>query len=311
MVGADFSWTSRAWAGDDITSVSKSAELPAVNGTASGAASDLLAAKGAPAAAIDAADAAARRVSHESAVSLAEPYDAASGRYGPLLVSHASRDVSGSGAEPFDLHVARSASVPPPALAALTLLAPRFRIAPGALVGVCGAVGSGKSSLLAALLGELQPVPPPGWRPRAGAAVPGAPRVHGRMALCQQVPWIEAGSVRDNITFGLPFDAARCARVRRCRPLGTPHVCHHLLHHNFPCALAGRIRCAAPDNRGSTFQALLRCVKFPTLLSRYSYCLMSSLSRTLRLLSPLPDRVRKSKTATQQHSSPFIPSPCC
>ncbi|GIM00721.1 hypothetical protein Vretimale_5668, partial [Volvox reticuliferus] len=40
----------------------------------------------------------------------------------------------------------------------LTLYGIRFDAAPGELVGICGTVGSGKSSLLAALLGELQPL---------------------------------------------------------------------------------------------------------------------------------------------------------
>eukprot|EP00892_Ulva_mutabilis_P006809 jgi/Ulvmu1/44/UM001_0047.1 len=95
--------------------------------------------------------------------------------------------------------------------APLTLHAPRCDVAPGQFVGVVGEVGSGKSSLLAALLGELQPVPPAGYR--IGDAIPGAPVMVGRVAYCQQVPWIEAGSVRENITFGSPFEPAWYAQV--------------------------------------------------------------------------------------------------
>jgi ATP-binding cassette, subfamily C (CFTR/MRP), member 1 len=85
----------------------------------------------------------------------------------------------------------------------ITLRAPIFRIEPGQLVGVCGEVGCGKSSLLAALLGELQPIPQEGYV--VGEAIRGAPVVTGSVAYCQQIPWIEAGTVRFNITFGAQF----------------------------------------------------------------------------------------------------------
>lgn len=92
--------------------------------------------------------------------------------------------------------------------APITLHALNFRIEPGQFVGIAGEVGSGKSSLLSALLGELQPVPQAGYC--VGEAIAGAPVMAGRVAYCQQVPWIEAGSVRDNITFGSPFEPAWC-----------------------------------------------------------------------------------------------------
>jgi hypothetical protein len=37
--------------------------------------------------------------------------------------------------------------------------------------------------------------------------------MHGSVAYCSQVPWIMAASLRDNIIFGLPFDAQRYAAV--------------------------------------------------------------------------------------------------
>ena len=76
----------------------------------------------------------------------------------------------------------------------------------------CLQVGSGKSSLLAALLGELQPVACAGHVP--GDPITGAPVVSGRVAYCQQVPWIEAGTVRANIVFGAAFEPAWYAPVR-------------------------------------------------------------------------------------------------
>ena len=69
----------------------------------------------------------------------------------------------------------------------------------GELLGVCGEVGAGKSSLLLALLAELD-------------LVRGAPPVvRGSVAYCAQVPYIASGSVRDNITFGAAYDADRYA----------------------------------------------------------------------------------------------------
>ena len=50
-------------------------------------------------------------------------------------------------------------------------------------------VGSGKSSLLEALLGETLPVQAPG---KAAAG----PVLRGSVAYCSQVPWVVSGSVR-------------------------------------------------------------------------------------------------------------------
>ncbi|KAI9797008.1 MAG: hypothetical protein M1833_005841 [Piccolia ochrophora] len=61
------------------------------------------------------------------------------------------------------------------------------------LVAVIGSVGSGKSSLLAALAGDM--------RKTAGEVVLGASR-----ALCPQYAWIQNASVRDNILFGKEYD---------------------------------------------------------------------------------------------------------
>ncbi|KAG2430855.1 hypothetical protein HXX76_009829 [Chlamydomonas incerta] len=86
-----------------------------------------------------------------------------------------------------------------------TLSGVRFSCAPGELLGVCGATGSGKSTLLAALLGQLQPLQQQHEEEGAGAA--GGVQLRGSVAYCAQVPWIMAGcSVRDNITFGLPYE---------------------------------------------------------------------------------------------------------
>jgi ABC-type multidrug transport system fused ATPase/permease subunit len=69
-----------------------------------------------------------------------------------------------------------------------------FTVIRGELVGIAGPVGSGKTSLLLACLGELKLV--------SGAGS----RVHGTIAFVPQEPWIFSGSVRANICFGKQLD---------------------------------------------------------------------------------------------------------
>eukprot|EP00668_Euglena_longa_P015617 GGOE01019733.1.p1 GENE.GGOE01019733.1~~GGOE01019733.1.p1 ORF type:complete len:1708 (+),score=434.21 GGOE01019733.1:758-5125(+) len=71
-----------------------------------------------------------------------------------------------------------------------------FCIAQGDLVCVVGETGSGKSSLLMALLGEM---------PQGGGRV----SVGGRVAFVSQQPWIFKGTIRENILFGKPYDSLR------------------------------------------------------------------------------------------------------
>ncbi|KAG7392329.1 hypothetical protein PHYBOEH_006432 [Phytophthora boehmeriae] len=65
---------------------------------------------------------------------------------------------------------------------------------PGSLTIVVGAVGSGKSSLVNAILGEMQ-------------QVKGTRVVRGGIAYASQQAWIQNQTVRDNILFGEQFDA--------------------------------------------------------------------------------------------------------
>ncbi|KAG0514778.1 hypothetical protein BDA96_10G222600 [Sorghum bicolor] len=74
----------------------------------------------------------------------------------------------------------------------LSLRNVNLRINRGEKVAVCGPVGSGKSSLLYALLGEI---------PRISGSV----AVFGSVAYVSQSSWIQSGTVRDNILFGKPF----------------------------------------------------------------------------------------------------------
>ncbi|KAJ3006993.1 UNVERIFIED_CONTAM: ATP-binding cassette sub- C member 8 [Siphonaria sp. JEL0065] len=68
----------------------------------------------------------------------------------------------------------------------------KISIKKGSLVMVAGGVGSGKSALLQAILGELE-------------LATGEMTVNGSIAYCAQKPWIKSGQIRDNILFGLPF----------------------------------------------------------------------------------------------------------
>jgi len=80
---------------------------------------------------------------------------------------------------------------PQPAVQPLSLSVGR-----GELVGVAGPVGCGKSTLLSGLIAEA---------PRATGRV----AVRGSVAYCAQEPWIQNATLRDNVTFGAPFERQR------------------------------------------------------------------------------------------------------
>ncbi|KAJ2450726.1 Multidrug resistance-associated protein 7 [Coemansia sp. RSA 2336] len=66
----------------------------------------------------------------------------------------------------------------------------------GQLVAIVGGVSAGKSSLLAAMLGEMHP---------HFLTPSSAIHLNGQTALVTQLPWILNASIQDNITFGQPF----------------------------------------------------------------------------------------------------------
>ncbi|ROT40409.1 ABC transporter [Sodiomyces alkalinus F11] len=72
---------------------------------------------------------------------------------------------------------------------------------PPGLSVVFGKVGSGKSALLQAMLGELDHV-------RGDASLP-----NDAVGYCAQLPWLQHMSIRDNILFSAPYDPGRYARV--------------------------------------------------------------------------------------------------
>ncbi|CAN8006431.1 unnamed protein product [Ixodes pacificus] len=89
-----------------------------------------------------------------------------------------------------------------------TLNSVSLDIAPGSLVGVAGFVGSGKSSLLSAILGDMH-------------CIKGTIRTSGRISYVPQVACVYNMTVRDNILFGEKFDPVRYGRVLRACELLT------------------------------------------------------------------------------------------
>ncbi|KAK4492590.1 hypothetical protein RD792_003408 [Penstemon davidsonii] len=71
-----------------------------------------------------------------------------------------------------------------------------FEIKKGELAAVVGTVGSGKSSLLAAILGEM-------------IKLSGKIRVCGSTAYVAQTSWIQSGTIQENILFRLPMNQER------------------------------------------------------------------------------------------------------
>uniref|UniRef100_A0A3P9AV66 Canalicular multispecific organic anion transporter 1-like n=1 Tax=Maylandia zebra TaxID=106582 RepID=A0A3P9AV66_9CICH len=73
-------------------------------------------------------------------------------------------------------------------------------IEPGRLVAVVGAVGSGKSSLMSALLGEMH-------------STKGFINIRGSLAFVPQQAWIQNATLKDNILFGSPHEEERFKKV--------------------------------------------------------------------------------------------------
>lgn len=84
-----------------------------------------------------------------------------------------------------------------------TLVDISLDISPGTLIAVIGPVGSGKTSLLHAILKELP-------------LTEGKIHVNGTISYASQEPWLFAGSIRQNILFGLPMDKNKYQQVINC-----------------------------------------------------------------------------------------------
>ena len=88
---------------------------------------------------------------------------------------------------------------------------------------ITGPTGSGKSLLLAAILGEADrlsghirvPEPPP--RERFDYKANKSDWIiKSAIAFVAQIPWIENASIKNNVLFGLPFDAGRYKKTISC-----------------------------------------------------------------------------------------------
>ncbi|CAL5402678.1 unnamed protein product [Camellia sinensis] len=86
-------------------------------------------------------------------------------------------------------------SSPNPTLKDINIKVPR-----GMRVAVCGTVGSGKSSLLSCILGEVP-------------KISGTVKLCGTKAYVAQSPWIQSGKIEENILFGEEMDRERYEKV--------------------------------------------------------------------------------------------------
>lgn len=84
-------------------------------------------------------------------------------------------------------------------------------LAPPQLTVLSGPVGSGKTALLLALLGELDCVGGTLHLPKSGRSLPNG-LVDG-IAYCAQTPFLQHRSIKDNILYGAPFDQERYEAV--------------------------------------------------------------------------------------------------
>nr|AHK05653.1 ATP-binding cassette transporter sub-family C member 5 [Tigriopus japonicus] len=78
----------------------------------------------------------------------------------------------------------------------------------GTLLGIAGPIGSGKSSLLSAIMGEMK-------------QLTGDVKIRGSLALVSQQAWIFNGTLRDNILMGSTYEKDRYKSILRACTLET------------------------------------------------------------------------------------------
>ncbi|PRQ31617.1 putative xenobiotic-transporting ATPase [Rosa chinensis] len=109
----------------------------------------------------------------------------------PDVIENLPRGSSDTAIEILDANFSWELSSPNPTLKDINL-----KVSHGMKVAVCGTVGSGKSSLLSCILGEV-------------------PKISGTLKLCgtkayvSQSPWIQSGKIEQNILFGKEMDRER------------------------------------------------------------------------------------------------------
>lgn len=85
-----------------------------------------------------------------------------------------------------------------------------FTCRPGSVTAIIGKTGTGKSGLLAALIGDLSPEPF-----TFDGKHPSTLTMQGRVAYVAQTAWIQNATLRDNILFGRPYNARWYSKVVR------------------------------------------------------------------------------------------------
>ena len=75
-----------------------------------------------------------------------------------------------------------------------------LNVCKGEILAITGPVGSGKSSLLTAILGEI-------------SVCEGTISYYGKVSYVPQIPWTFSGTVRENILFGLPFNEEKFQQI--------------------------------------------------------------------------------------------------
>lgn len=79
----------------------------------------------------------------------------------------------------------------------------------GKLSVISGPTGAGKSSLLQALLGEMDCINGTVYLPKHLNQICSDTGLRNSLAYCSQTPWLQQMSIRDNILFGEPFEQKR------------------------------------------------------------------------------------------------------
>ncbi|KAJ4725238.1 ABC transporter C family member 3 [Melia azedarach] len=113
----------------------------------------------------------------------------------PDVVEKHPRDSSVTAIDIVDGNFGWDISSPNPTLKDINL-----KVFHGMRIAVCGTVGSGKSSLLSCILGEVP-------------KVSGTIKLCGTKAYVAQSPWIQSGKIEENILFGKPMDREKYDRV--------------------------------------------------------------------------------------------------
>ncbi|KZW03562.1 hypothetical protein EXIGLDRAFT_721773 [Exidia glandulosa HHB12029] len=78
---------------------------------------------------------------------------------------------------------------------------------------IYGPTGSGKSSLLSAILGEMKCVEGRVYLPKFPTRIDPESGMKESISFCAQQPWLEHATIRENILFGTPYDKQRYESV--------------------------------------------------------------------------------------------------